>query len=228
MDSEEIQFYLRHRRQITEWAGLEARTEALMRDAVRKGAEDDAIKLMKGNFGEVEADFYIRNQSLIKQWDSLQTAAGDILHDALLAAAGNLGLPGGVGKMGWTTIHAVLDSSPLHRHHIQLELAWTKGHLLTTRKGYPSPRIALSLPPAKWNDERRSRLVGATRLVAHELGMTRRDKWWAHWGILDEISEGQDLHSYADQCLDTLVTAREHLFPIILEVLPSLPTQTQA
>ena len=46
MTTDAVEFYLRHRRQISEWAKLERRADVLMRDAVKEGAVDKATNLL--------------------------------------------------------------------------------------------------------------------------------------------------------------------------------------
>lgn len=98
-------------------------------------------------------------------------------------------------------------------------MCWTKQDLLSTRHGVPFPRIALELNPRRWNGENRARLLEATRPVAHELGMNRKDNWWAHWRVLGVISESQDLPSYADACIAKLSAASERFYPMLRDAI---------
>lgn len=224
MPADKIDFYLRHRTQISEWAKLGQRAELLMRDAVKEGTVEKATKLLKGEYGDDEVDFYVRNRFLINEWDNLQTIAGQALHTAILATARASGCDANEGKRGWTN---VLISSPeidevREEHRIYVEMTWTKQDLLSTRRGYPSPRLALVLHPERWQDDDRAVLVNATRPVAHELGMKKKDSWWAHWRVLDPIEDTQSLQAYADECLGKLRVAAERLHPVVLEGLAAI------
>ena len=221
MTTDEIQFYLRHHRQISEWAKLEKRVDHVLRDAVQEGSVDKAAKLFAGEFGDAEVDFYIRNRWLIAEWDALQTAAGKALHQALLTAAREAGCPAFEGKKGWTAARArspeldTLNDDQM----IWIEIAWTMQDLLSTRHGYPYPRIALVLHPNRWQSDTRERLINATRPVARELGMKKKLDWWVHWRILDEIAEHQDLPSYAADCVAKFQNAAERLYPVLRDAI---------
>ena len=219
MTTEKISFYLDHRLQISEWAKLAERVDKLMRDAVKEGSQDKAIKLLNAESDDTEADFYVRNRLLITEWKSLQTLAGDALHAELLASAHEAGFDAGEGKRGWTTVRSPEFTSLLHEQKVTVELAWTKQDLLSTERGYPFPRLALVLDPARWKDETRDVLVSASRPVAHKLGMKRKDNWWAHWGTLDAIAESQSLQSYADACVARLRDASVRLHPLLVEAI---------
>ena len=220
MTADAVQFYLRHRLQIYEWVKLEKRVDDLIRDAVKEGAVDKATKILNGEFGDADVDFYVRNRSLIKEWDSLQAVAGQALHAELLRAAREAGCRATEEKRGWTFARV---SSPefdwLVEQKVEVELGWTKQDLLSTRRGSPFPRIALQLNPHRWNGENRARLIEATRPVAHELGMTRKDKWWVHWRMLGAISESQDLRSYAEACVGKLHLASERFYPMLRDAI---------
>jgi hypothetical protein len=226
MTLEKIEFYLRHRRQISEWAKLDKRTDDLMRDAVEEGAHDKATKLLKGASGDPEVDFYVRNRSLITEWDSLQTVAGEALHGTLVAAVRDAGFDAYEGKKGWTT---VLFRSPEYDQiradqKVRIELAWTRQDLLSTRRGYAFPRLAL-VGPDTWKGQSRDTLVKATWAVAQDLGMKKHDKWWVHWGMLDPISESQDLRSYADACVAKLQDASRLLYPVLVQPISATPVR---
>jgi len=91
MTADAVQFYLRHRLQISEWVKLEKRVDDLIRDAVQEGAVDKATKILSGELGDADVDFYVRNRSLIREWDALQAEAGQALHGELLRAAREAG-----------------------------------------------------------------------------------------------------------------------------------------
>ena len=226
MTPEKIEFYLRHRRQISEWAKLDKRTDDLMRDAVKEGAYDKATKLLKGASGDTEVDFYVRNRSLITEWDSLQTVAGEALHSALLVAAREAGHSPKEGKGGWTEVRF---SSPEFDEiradqKVRIDLAWRRRDLLSTRRGYAFPRLAL-VGPDTWKGESRDTLVKATWAVAQDLGMKKHDKWWVHWGMLDPISESQDLRSYADACVAKLQDASRMFYPMLVQPISAAPVR---
>ncbi|GAB2776292.1 hypothetical protein GCM10027039_41930 [Terrabacter koreensis] len=227
MTSDKVDFYLSHRSQISEWAKLEMRANDLMRDAVEKGALDSATNLLKGESGDDEADFYVRNRSLITEWDALQTLAGEALHRALVGSARKAVLDPREGGRGWTSVFARSpELDRLHEEHkIGVEMAWTKQDLLSTRRKYPFPRLALTLHPERWNGERRDMVIQATRPVAHQLGMRRKLEWWVHWGMLDAISESQDLESYADACVTRLRDASVLLYPVVVDAISANPVQ---
>lgn len=219
MTSDKVAFYLRHRHQIDEWARLEKRADDLMRQAVDQGSRDDATKLLRAESGDDEVDFYVRNRVLITEWDALQTLAGEALHTALVDAARAAGLGAYEGKRGWTTVRSPEFDKLPDKHRFSVELAWTKQDLLSTRRGYPFPRLSLVGDPETWAGERREILVRATQAIAGELGMTKKDNWWVRWRMLDEISDSQDLPSYADACVEALRTASARLYPVLLEVI---------
>lgn len=222
MPSEEIQFYLRHRHEINEWTKLDARVDAFMRDAVNEGDVGKALALLRGESGDAEVDFYVRNRSLIAEWANLQTAAGEALHTALILTANEEpGCEPYEGKRGWS---GVLRRSPEFdelraEHGALVEMAWTRQDLLSTRRGYPFPRLALSLTPAQWVDKDRHRVIEATRPVAHEFGMKRTDAWWVHWRELAPISDSQDIAAYAQACVGTLLEVSARLYPVLREAI---------
>ena len=227
MATDQVAFYLRHRGQISEWAKLEKRVDGLMRDAVEQGEQDKAVMLLRGDSGDPEVDFHVRNRSLISQWDSLQTAAGEALHASLVEAAREGGLHIHQGKQGWTEVRlrspefeALRDERSVH-----VELVWTKQDLLSTRRGYPFPRLALVLPPATWQGASRNLVVTATRVTAHDLGMKKKVTWWVHWGMLDAIAESQDPRNYADGCIAKLQEASVRLYPVLLEAISTAPVR---
>jgi hypothetical protein len=219
--SDKVDFYVRHRRQIDEWARLEKRADSLMRQAVDDGSPDDATKLLRGESGDDEVDFYVRNRVLITEWDALQTLAGEALHTALVDSARAAGFGAYEGKRGWTTVRSPEFDTLRDKHRVSVELAWTRQDLLSTRRGYPFPRLAMELHPETWTGERREILVRATRAIAGELGMTKKDKWWVRWRMLEEISSSLDLSSYADACVEALRSASARLYPVLLEVTAS-------
>lgn len=227
MSTDQIEFYLRHRTQISEWAKLAQRTDHLMRDAVKEGSIEKAIKLLNGEYGDDEVDFYVRNRFLITEWDNLQTIAGQALHTAILATARASGCDAHEGKRGWTNV--LIRSPEIYKvreeHKIYVEMTWTKQDLLSTRRGYPSPRLALVLHPERWHDDDRTIIVNATRPVAHELGMKKKDNWWAHWRVLDPIKDTQSLQTYAEECVGKLRVAAERLHPVVLEGLAAIPSR---
>lgn len=222
MLTEEIGFYLRHRVQISEWAALHERVEKLMRDAVTAGSHDAALRLLNGESGDDEVDFYVRNRALITEWDALQTSAGLALHDALLDAVRNADCRVVEGKRGWTTAMVRTPGLAALRgeHEAWIEMAWTKQDLLSTRRGFASPRIAIVLKPSRWAGEDRTRVLAATSVVAREQGLTKRqDGWWIHWGVLAEVAESQDLGSYADDCVEQLQEASNRVYPRLLDAI---------
>lgn len=227
MATDAVEFYLRNRRQISAWAELGTRADDLMRDAVKQGAVDKALNLLKGESGEDDVDFYVRNRSLITQWDSLQTDAGAALHAALLSAGPAAGCDAWEGKAGWS--EALVRSPEFDKlkdeQSVWVQLAWTKQHLLSTRRGYPFPRLALVISPNKWKGESRDHLIKVTRPVAHELGMKKKDNWWAHWRMFDEIPGSPDLRSYADDCVTKLQEASQLLYPVLATETSTAPVQ---
>lgn len=220
---DEVDFYLRHRSQITEWAKLETRLQDVLRDAVVDRDVDRVARLFSAECGDAEVDFYVRNRSMITQWDAVQTVAGQALHQELLTAAENVGWPAYEHKRGWTDVRACsTDLDAIYgTRKAQVILAWTKQDLLTTRRGYPYPRIALDLhaPTKRGEDPVRDELIEATRQAAHELGMTKKDNWWVHWCMLEPVADRQDLGSYAAGCLARLQGAAERLQPILRGVI---------
>jgi len=220
MTAEAVQFYLRHRLQISEWVKLEKRVDDLIGDAVKEGAVDKATRILNGEFGDADVDFYVRNRSLIREWDSLQAVAGQSLHAELLRAGREAGCRATEEKRGWTSARV---SSPefdwLVEQKVEVELGWTKQDLLSTRHGFPFPRMALQLNPLQWNGENRARLIEATGPVADELGMTRKDNWWVHWRMLGAISESQGLRSYAEACVAKLHAASERFYPMLRDAI---------
>lgn len=227
MTNDQVQFYLRHRGQISEWAKLEKRADDLMRDAVKEGAPDKATRLLKGEYGDDEVDFYTRNRLLITEWDNLQTIAGQAVHDALLVAGREAGFDAHEGKRGWTSVSPRSPEIDKLRDEekVWVEMAWTKQDMLSTRRGYPFPRLALVLHPDRWEGESRALLINATRPIAHEMGMKRKASWSVHWHMLDPISESQDPRSFADECVAKLQRATECLYPRIVETLAALPAR---
>lgn len=129
-------------------------------------------------------------------------------------------------KKGWTTVLARSSGMDKVReeHRISVEMAWTKQDLLSTRRGFAYPQLALVVNPDRWQGDERSVIVEATRSVARDLGMTRKDSWWAHWGSLDPIAQTQTVEAYADECVATLSLAAERFRPAVLEALAALPT----
>ena len=222
MTTDEIAFYLRHRRQITEWAALEGRVHDLLRDTVAEGSVDKAAQLLAGESGDDEVDFYVRNRSLITQWDALQVPAGHALHQALLSAARDAGCPATEHRRGWTSARArspELDAL-FDDWGAWVEFAWTKQDLLSTRRGYRFPRVALLLPPNRWQGDVRAGLIKGTRAVARELGMNKKGgDWWTHWRMLDEISDSQDVESYAAECVTQFRNTANSLCPVLREVI---------
>jgi len=159
MRTDEVQFYLRHRGQITAWAKLEKRVDALMRDAVKQGAVDKAIQLLKGDSGDKDVDFYVRNRSLITQWDGLQSAAGQALHNALQSAAQDAGAAADTGKRGHSSAHFPTEHLTgrlwvWDDHGVRVQLWWIRQHLMSTRRQYAFPRLFLSLNRHRWKGER--------------------------------------------------------------------------
>lgn len=225
MTTAEIQFYLSHRSQIAQWAKLESRSDNLMRDIVTGGDADRASQLLKGDSGDDEIDFYVRNRLLINEWDNLQTVAGEALHAALVEATQRAGFDAVDYKRGWFEVRA--QSAELNELHDEFEIsiymAWTKAHLLSTRRGYPFPRVALELRPSTWQGERRQALIKATQGPAHELGMKRKNTWWVHWRMLNPIPESQQLQAYADDCVARLQEAATRLQPVLQEALTTIP-----
>ncbi len=219
MAMQKIDFYLAHRRQISEWAQLGERVDRLMRDAVKARSQEKAIKLLNADSGDAEADFYVRNRLLITEWNALQSLAGQALHTALLDSAREAGFDVQEGKRGWTTVRTPEFDRLRNQHRVTVELAWTKQDLLAARRGSSSPRVALNLPPARWNGADRDVLVNASRPVAHELGMRRKANWWAHWGPLDEITDTQTLQSYAEACVARLRDASGRLYPVLIDAI---------
>jgi hypothetical protein len=228
METDKIGFYLSHRRQISEWAKLAERVDKLMRDAVKEGSQDKAIKLLNAQSGDAEADFYVRNRWLITEWDTLQSLAGQALHAELLASAREAGFDADERKRGWTEV--TFRSPEFDRlrddQRVWVHLAWTKQDLLSTRRGYPSPRLSLVLHPETWNGVSRDMVAEATRPVAHELGMKKKLVWSAHWGPLDEIAESQSLQSYADACVARLRDASARLYPVLVEAIAATHTRS--
>lgn len=215
MNADEVDFYVRHRRQISEWAALRGRVSELMRDAVTQGSLDSAVSLLEGSFGDAEVDFYVRNRALITGWNALQVPAGLVLHEALLGAAHEAGCQVTEGNKGWTSMRPLEPELVEFRaeHEAAFAIFWTKQDLLSTVRGYPFPRIALSLDPSRWEGDRRARVINATRPAAIELGMKKKDTWWPHWCMLDEISESEDLRTYAAGCVAKLRQVSERLYP---------------
>jgi hypothetical protein len=226
MATEKVDFYLAHRHQISEWAKLGERVDKLMRDAVKEGSQEKAIKLLLADSGDPEADFYVRNRLLITEWNTLQSLAGQALHTALLGSAGEAGFDAQEGKRGWTTVRTPEFDRLRNQHRVTVELVWTKQDLLATRRGYPSPRLAVVIDPETWNGADRDELVNASRLVAHEVGMKRRDNWWAHWGLLDEITDTQTLQSYAEACVARLRDASTRLYPVLVETISGIQARS--
>ncbi|WP_156160549.1 hypothetical protein [Demequina soli] len=228
MTGDPVNFYVRNRKQISEWAGLRVQTEKLMRDAVSKESPDTALKLMTGESGDADVDFYVRNRSLIEEWDALQGPAGLALHHALLEAATGVGARAHEGKRGWTTVslpEAELGTLVAERHEPLVELVWTKSDLLSTRRGYAFPRMTLAFNPNTWTKDERLGARAATRKVAHSLGMRRiGDAWWAHWGVLPEINETQSLGDYAAACIDMLNEGSARLYPAVRDWFSELPS----
>jgi hypothetical protein len=221
MTSREVQFYLRHRRQVTEWAQLEKRVLGLMRDLVSEHAPDKAVDLLRGESGEAEVDFYVRNRSLITEWDGLQAAAGQALHSALLTALRDAKLDPTEGKKGWTSAMIQFRlGEATEDWNAALEMAWTKQDLLSTRRGYAFPRLALVLHPGRLEAETRSLLANATRAEAHAIGLRRKSNWWVHWATLEGISESQDLETYATRCVAQLQEASARMSPVLQGALP--------
>lgn len=222
MSEDAIEFYVRHRDQISAWAAVHRRVDQLMREAFAKNSPDLAMKILTAESGDAEVDFYVRNRALIIEWDALQILAGKALHEALLTAAAAAGYGVDEGKNGWITVYvrtAELDELR-EKQRAWVEMAWMKQGLLSTRRGFPFPRIAVTLPPSQWGGENRAVVIGATSIVANELGMKRRgDAWWAHWGVLDAISKSEDLQSYAERCVLRLREVSEHMHPPLQEAI---------
>ena len=221
MATAKIDFYLAHRHQISEWARLAERVDRLMRDAVKEGSQDKAIKLLNAESGDAEADFYVRNRLLITEWDALQSLAGQALHVELLASAREAGLDAEEGKRGWTevTFRSPEFDRLRNEQRVWVHLVWAKQDLLSTRRGYPFPRLSLVLHPDAWTGASRDVVAKATRPVARHLGMTRKGIWSAHWGMLDEIAESQNLRSYAHACVASLRDASARLYPVLVEAI---------
>ena len=217
---DKIDFYLRHRAEILQWASLEDRTHDMLGDAVKSGDTEQASRLFAGSSGEDEIDFFVRNRFLIAEWNAVQVAAGEALHLELLAAGQRVDFSVREGKRGWSSIRAT--SSDLEKiydsYRVEIMLGWTKSDLLSTRRGYPFPRLALSLDPERWTDDGRARLTAATRETAAELGMTKHDKWWCHWRVMDPIANAEELTSYATACVERLNDAAVVLGRIVLDV----------
>jgi hypothetical protein len=221
---EEVEFYLRHRSQIVEWAKLDTRFNDLLRDSVRERDVDKVSKLFAGEFGDAEVDFFSRNRSLITEWAAIQTVAGQALHQALLTAGSAAGCPAHEYPRGLTEarVRGKDYDGFLERRRVQVILAWTRQDLLTTGRGYPFPRLALDLgAPEQWQGDGRPELIRATRQVAHELGMKKGGKgnWWVHWGMLEAITDGQDLAAYAAECFYQLQNAAGRFQPILRDVI---------
>ncbi|NCD17155.1 MAG: hypothetical protein EOL91_07550 [Actinobacteria bacterium] len=215
--ADEVQFYARHYRQIEQWAQLEKRVHDVLKDSVKGGDVERALSLISGETGDAELDFYVRNRHLIMQWHSLQPATGLALHQALLGMGKDQFDGAHERRNGWTTVAARSpELEALGQRGLYVELAWMKQHLLSTGRGFPFPRLALAHNPDTWDESSRARLRAATSSTAHALGMKRRgDKWWAHWGFLEGIADGQNEDDYAQQCMSIALTAGERLAPVL-------------
>ncbi len=221
MTTDAIGFYLSHRDQITQWAKLEGRVDALMRDAVNEGNANAAINLLKGTSGDQEADFYVRNQALIREWDDLQIEAGQALHRELLAVGREADYKVKENARHYSSVgYRSPEFDDLGtRYGIRLELVWMKQDLLSTRRGYRYPRLALHVHKDNWEGENRQSLITATRPVAHELGMKERGDWQLHYGMLDPDFESLDPRGYAEQFVAILSDAATRLYPVIEEAI---------
>lgn len=216
MDVEQIDFYMRNRHQISEWAALRDRVAGLLADAVTQGSRDAAIGLLEGSTGDPEIDFYVRNRQLIAEWDALQVPAGLALHEALLTAARDAGFMVSEERKGWTSARPLEPELVDLRanHGAAFAIFWTKQDLLSTVRGFQFPRIVFSLDPDRWAGRARASVVDATRAAALEWGLkARKDKWWPYWRMLDGISESENISTYAVGCVDALGQFARHLYP---------------
>ena len=89
----------------------------------------------------------------------------------------------------------------------------------------PRSEISFQLHPSQWAGERRDRVIRATRPLAHQLGMKRKFGWWVHWGMLEPISESQDLREYADACVAKLQDASGQLYPVLVDAISAEQAQ---
>lgn len=220
----EVDFYVRHFRQIAEWSKLAERVRDLMRAAVLGQDVDAALALLSGESGDAAVDFYIRNRHLISQWTALQPVASLALHTALIEGGRGIGTPTDRSRRSYSTVRVgspALDA--LHDEHaVWVELLWTKGDLLTLGRGVAFPRLAMVHSPKVWDEAGRAHLDDQTRAVARSLGMTLRGEWWGHCRVLDGVRDGEGLHEYAERCLQSATVAAERFGPVLREAVEAL------
>lgn len=219
MSTREIEFFARHRDLVKEWLSLEARVDALVRDAVASGDSDRALRLVKADSGDEQVDFFLRNRQLITEWAAIQPTAAAALHDELLTAARDSEFEVAGADAGWTSVRTHTVSADSSAAAVTTELGWRRRDLLTVGRGWPYPRIALWVDTERVPAEARQRLRSATQHAATPLGMTKTEGAWVHWRPLDGVSQSQNVKSYAAGCMAALSEASEQLIPLALQAL---------